>query len=52
MPANHDQETGEMAAFEDDTKVKVSAITRGYGGIPETMVSLRSKEWIEVQISK
>jgi hypothetical protein len=41
-----------MAAFEDDTKVKVSAITCGDGGIPETMASLEKQKRIEVQISK
>lgn len=48
--ANHGEEAGELAAFEDDARIEAGSIAGGDGGIAEAVAIAEKKKWIETQI--
>ena len=50
--ADHGEETGEMAAFEDDARIETRAIAGGHGGFAETVAVAEEEEGIEAEIGE
>ena len=50
--ADHGEEAGEVAAFEDDVGVESGAIAGGDGGVAETVAVAKEKEWIAAKVGE
>ena len=50
--ADHGEEAGEVAAFENDARVKAGAAAGGNGGVAETVAVAKEKEWITAEIGE
>ena len=50
--ADHGQETGKMAAFEDNVGVETGAVAGGDGGIAEAVAIAEKEEWISAEIGE
>jgi hypothetical protein len=50
--ADHGEEAGEVAAFEDDAGVETGAVASGYGGVAEAVAVAKEEKWIEAEIGE
>lgn len=50
--ADHGEEAGEVAAFEDDAGGEAGAVAGGDGGFAEAMAVAKEKEWIAAEIGE
>ena len=48
--ADHGEKAGEVAAFEDNMRVKAGTVAGGDGGIAEAVAVAKEKEWIAAEI--
>ena len=50
--ADHGEQAGEVAAFEDDAGIQAGAIAGGYGGFAETVAVAEEEEGIAAEIGE
>ena len=50
--ADHGEEAGEVAAFEDDAGVETGAVAGGDGGFAEAVAIAKEKEWIAAEVGE
>ena len=50
--ADHGEEAGEVAAFEDDARIEARAVAGGNSGVAETVAIAKEKKWIAAEIGE
>ena len=50
--ANHGEEAGEVAAFEDDARVEAGTVAGCDGGVAEAVAVAEKEEWVTAEIGE